>query len=270
MSQKYILYFDDTGSRNPDKSDYPDREDEMDCFGLGGFLLKEEDIPDLRQKHTAFCEKWNITYPLHSRSIRGGRGKFSWLKKPENSRLFFPSLDEFIFSLPVVGIAVVIDRPGYVTRYKDTYPENLWYMCKTAFSILVERSAKFADVHGRKLEIVHEKSGKQEDKDIRAYLKDLKKQGNPFAQTSSQEYTPLLADDYRRIILGEPHQKSKLIPMIQIADLLLYPIAKGGYDPEYTPYDELKKRGKLIDTWLGEKDIPFRGIKYSCFDAPKD
>lgn len=269
MSKKYVLYFDDTGSRDPDKTDYPDREDDMDCFGLGGFLLKEEDIPELRAKHTAFCEQWSITYPLHSRRIRGGRGKFSWLKKPENARLFFPSLDEFIFSLPLVGIAAVIDRPGYLARYKDRH-EKLWYMCKTAFTILTERAARFADEHGRKLEIVHEMSGKYEDRDIRDYLKELKGTGNAFNPETSKKYDGLTSEDYRRIVLGEPHQKSKLIPMLQVADLLLYPMAKGGYDPSYVPYQELKKRGKLIDCFLEEKDIPFRGIKYYCFDPPKD
>lgn len=265
---KYVLYFDDTGSRDPDKADFADRQDEMDCFGLGGFLLKEEDIPELRKKHAAFCAEWKIDYPLHSSSIRGGRGKFAWLKKPERAGLFFPALEELLLSLPLISIACIVHRPGYVARYKDTYKEALWYMCKTAFSILVERSAKYADENGRKLEIVFEGTGKKEDRDIKHYLKELKKQGNPFNQQSSQGYTPLTPDDFRRIILGEPHQKTKKIPMLQIADLVLYPIAKAGYDRTYKPFLKLKEAGKLIDTGLSEAQIPFRGIKYSCFGYP--
>lgn len=270
MSKKYVLYFDDTGSRDPDRGDYEQRKDGMDCFGLGGFLLKEEDIPDLRKKHTAFCEKFNFEYPLHSSSIRGGRDNFGWLRIPERAGDFIPALNTFLLSLPIVGMACVIDRPGYVARFKETYPENLWYMCKTAFSILVERSAKFADEQGRQLEIVHEKSGKLEDRDIRAYLKELKKTGSPFSQTASQGYTPLEAADYRRIILGEPHQKSKLIPMLQVADLVLYAIAKGGYDKNYRSYRELQESGKLIDSRFSKEDIPFRGIKYYCFNVRKE
>jgi hypothetical protein len=136
MPQKYVLYIDDTGSRDPDKADFSDRDDQMDCFALGGFLLKEEDIPDLRKKHAAFCAEWKINYPLHSSSIRGGRGKFAWRKKPETAGLFFPSLEEFLLSLPIVGIACLIHRPGYVTRYTDTYNEGLWYMCKTELAPL--------------------------------------------------------------------------------------------------------------------------------------
>jgi hypothetical protein len=57
--------------------------------------------------------------------------------------------------------------------------------------------------------------------------------------------------------------------MIQIADLYLYVIAKGGYDPNYRPYQALLRHKKLIDALLSEEDRKLRGIKYSCFDALK-
>jgi len=53
--------------------------------------------------------------------------------------------------------------------------------------------------------------------------------------------------------------------MIQIADLILYPLAKAGYDPDYRPYKMLKEHGKLIDCFLDENDVSSLGIKYSCF-----
>jgi len=58
--------------------------------------------------------------------------------------------------------------------------------------------------------------------------------------------------------------------MIQIADLVLYPMAKGGYDSSYNPYRKLKESGKLIDCLLTEDKILVGGIKYSCFDTQKD
>jgi hypothetical protein len=270
MSSKYVLYIDDTGSRDPDKAVLIRRHDEMDCFGLGGFLLKEEDIPELRAKYATFCNEWNITYPLHSSSIRGGRGKFSWLKKPENAGQFMPALEQFLLSLPVIGIACAIHRPGYVARYKDVYKEALWFMCKTAFTILTERAAKFAEENGRKLEVVFEGTGKKEDHDVKQYLKELKLEGVPFSKQTSQGYTPLSPADFKRIILGEAHQKTKIIPMLQIADLLLYPMAKAGYKKDYRPFLSLKEAGKLIDCCLKADQIPLRGIKYSCFDGLKN
>ncbi len=270
MTEKYILYFDDTGSRDPDKSSYKeDRDDDMDCFGLGGFLIKEEDVAEVFTQYHAFCQRFNITYPLHSQSIRGGRDNFGWLRTPERAGEFMPALDEFLLSLPVIGMACVIDRPGYLSRYKDRH-DKLWFMCKTAFTVLVERSAKFADDQGRKLEIYFEETGKKEDRDITAYMRELKTTGSPFDQSRSGKYAPLLPADYARIILGEPRRKTKKLALLQIADLLLYAIAKGGYDPTYRPYHNLKEAGKLMDGLFSEEDCRARGIKYSCFPDQKE
>jgi hypothetical protein len=57
--------------------------------------------------------------------------------------------------------------------------------------------------------------------------------------------------------------------MIQVADLVLFPMAKAGYEPSYRPFTQLKAAGRLIDCYLKAEDLPSRGIKYSCFDAPK-
>ena len=126
------------------------------------------------QKHKDFCAKWKIDYPLHSTKIRGGRGKFSWLKRPENANAFLPALQDFLLSLSVVGIACIVDRPGYVTRYKCRYHDGLWYMCKTTFCILVERAAKFTDAEDRRLEIYFEEAGKWEGRRITEYIRQLK------------------------------------------------------------------------------------------------
>ncbi|MCP5245887.1 MAG: DUF3800 domain-containing protein [Burkholderiales bacterium] len=271
MTKKYILYFDDTGSRDPDKYYNAERrDDKMDCFGLGGVLVKEEDVNSILKMYEVFCAKWDINYPLHSTDIRGGRRKFAWLKKPENAGEFLPSLQDFLLSLPIIGIACIIDRPGYVDKYKDRYNDSLWYMCKSAFCILVERAAKFSDDRGRQLEIFFERAGKKEDRDIKGYIRELKRDGNIFNSQTSKKYTPFSSEDYKRVILGEPREKTKKFAMMQIADLVLYPIAKGGYDPDYRSYKALKEADKLIDSHLPEDKIASCGIKYSCFNIIKD
>ncbi len=237
----------------------------MDCFGLGGFLIKQEDIGELQVRHSAFCAEHGIDYPLHSHKIRGGRGDFGWLRNPEKARLFFPELDAFILSLPVIGIAAVIDRPGYVLRYREKYQERLWLMCKTAYSILIERAAKFADSQGRTLRVFFEASGKHEDRDLMTYAKALKADGMPFAGDGANAYGSLPPEEFRRIVRGEPKRRTKEAAMMQVADLMLYPMAKGGYDPTYKPYVDLMKSGKLIDALVPEQDRSSLGIKYSCF-----
>jgi hypothetical protein len=77
-------------------------------------------------------------------------------------------------------------------------------MCRTAFCVLVERAAKFADDHDRKLEIFFEEAGKKEDRAIIQYMRTLKAAGNPFNEQTSGVYAPLSAEDYRRIVLGGP------------------------------------------------------------------
>lgn len=269
MRKKFHLYFDDTGSRDPDHTPHiiGGRKDKMDCFGLGGVLIREEDIDLIFKSHKAFCAQWEIDYPLHSTKIRGGQGKFGWLRKPDNAASFLPALEAWLLSLPIISIACAVHRPGYVERYKNEYQERLWFMCKTAYSILIERAAKYAEREGRKLEVYFEQAGKKEDRDILAYTKELKQEGAPFASATSDGYEPFGAEDFRRIVLGEPRQRTKKTPMVQIADLVLYPIAKGRYDPTYRPYLKLMEGGKLIDCLIAEEDRATLGIKYSCFDG---
>lgn len=264
---KYILYFDDTGNRYPGTTfRQPEvRKDGMNCFGLGGMLIKEEDVQDLLSKHESLCSKWQITYPLHSSKIRGGRGEFSWLRT-QGQESFVSDLESFILSLNFVGIACIVDRPRYLARYEEQYKDRLWYMCKTTFCILIERAAKFAYEHDRDLEIYFEQSGKMEDRNIIEYMRDLKRSGNQFDIVSSNYYEPLDAIDYRNIVRGEPQRLTKKSPLIQVADLVLYPIAKGGYDQTYGPYRKLYDSYKLIDCFIPEVEKNIRGVKYSCFN----
>src|SRR3546814_10542486 len=68
MKKTYHLYFDDTGSRDPDKADLVDgdvRRDRMDCFAFGGVLVKNEEVDGIFAAHNAFCRAHDIDYPLH-------------------------------------------------------------------------------------------------------------------------------------------------------------------------------------------------------------
>lgn len=64
--------------------------------------------------------------------------------------------------------------------------------------------------------------------------------------------------------------KGKRSPMMQIADLYLYPMCQGGYNPGYYPYMMLKQAERLIDCHV--EDVTTLGIKYYCFGdiRPKD
>ena len=130
----------------------------------------------------------------------------------------------------------------------------------------MERSAKFADRLNRKLKIVFEECGRKEDNDTINYIRRLKKEGMPFNPGSSNGYHSLAADDFTRIILGDARRVTKNSAIAQIADMYLYPMMKGGYDPTYRPYKALLEAGRIIDATLGVDERPILGIKYSCFD----
>lgn len=260
------LYIDDSGSRNPDSDPQP-RNDGMDCFALGGILIEESHIAELIKAHKDFAAKYSLAYPLHSTKIRGKRDNFTWLgKDTARADEFMADLESMILSLPALGIACVIDRPGYHTRYAEKYREP-WMLCKTAYAILVERAAKYADSKGAKLEIYFEQAGGKEDKAIMLYAKSLRVDGMPFEDGGrAAGYANLVPADFGRIILGEPHRVTKKVPMIQFADMLLYPLAKAGYEPDYPPYRKLIDEGKVIDATLNAGDVKSLGVKYSCFD----
>lgn len=241
----------------------------MDYFALGGILVEEEAIGQVYDAHAAFASRWELTAPLHSTKIRGARNAFSWLSAERDAAArFFVDLDELILSSPTVALACVIDRPGYVARYAAKYPEP-WLLCQTAFAILIERAAKHAQRLDKRLVVYFEESGRKEDRALLAYMKALKATGMPFEGSANAGYESLPPEGFRAIVKGEPNRVTKKVPMIQLADLVLYALARGGYHPTYPPYRALHERRKILDALLKPEAIPSLGVKYSCFDTTK-
>ena len=261
------LYTDDSGTRKLDRS--PGKAaPKFDYFAMGGILLAEADEAEARRLHAEFCRKWGITAPLHSFEIRYRRDNFEWLKELTPARLgeFYGDIRAMVAAAPVHVIACVIDRPGYDRRYRERYAGQRWRLCKTAFNILLERAARVAIDREMKLRVFPERCNKDEDRAAEGYYREAVEQGMPFNPTRSAKYNPLIAQDMQGV-LYEFRLKRKSSPMVQLADLVLYPVARQPYDPGYEPFHMLREDGKLIDCILPEPDIPLRGIKYSCFDV---
>ena len=139
-------------------------------------------------------------------------------------------------------------------------------MCKTAYSILIERAAKFARSQGASLEVFFEEAGKHEDRNMVEYHRNLKSGGMPFDDKNSSSYSSLSNVDFSETVLGDPKRLTKKSPLIQFADLYLYPLVKGGYDQQYSPYCELKNANRIVDTIIADDKVASCGIKYSCFE----
>lgn len=269
MPKVINLYIDESGTRHPDHNPKP--QDKPDYFAFGGILIKDEEEIIARELYKDFCEKWSISYPLHSVEIRGKHENFKWIGElnKEQQKIFIEELYQLLYKAPIFGIACVIDRPGYNNRYKERYGLQRWRLCKTAFNILVERAAKYADSQDYRLRILPEKCNKQEDQLLKEYYEILKQNGLPFNESTSSQYAPLKSQEFQKI-LYEFKLKEKSSPLVQLADLYLWPMAMGGYDTQNRTYKRLLENKKLIDCFISEENIPQQGIKYSCFEFIRD
>lgn len=262
------LYLDDSGTRHPSRKPGRLPAHGRDWFALGGILVRDADEEAARDLHAAFVTKWQVEAPLHSSEIRSQNEGFLWLrgKTDEERNAFYEELYCLMRDAPVTGVACVIDRPGYNARYEEMYRENRWMLCKTAFSVVVERSAKFAIANDQRLRILPEKCNKAEDGLLRSYYKELKDEGLPFNDKNSDKYAPLTKEQFGHT-LYDLRFKAKSSPMAQLADLYLWPICMGGYHLGNRPYQRLLTDGKLIECQIPEADHSKLATKYSCFEG---
>jgi uncharacterized protein DUF3800 len=261
------FYLDDSGTRHPDHDPGKRAAHGYDWFALGGILIRESDEARARELHAAFCKEWGIKSPVHSVEVRARNRGFLWLegKSSTEREKFYEALYQLMKAAPVTGLACVIDRPGYNARYLAKYGRQRWSLCKSAFSISVERAAKYACTHGCRLRVLPERCNKQEDRVLRGYYDELKAKGPPFAADTSDKYGPLSAGELRAT-LYEFRLKAKTSPMAQLADLYLWPMCMGGYRTDNRPYKRLMEDGKLIECGMPSEDWPMLATKYYCFD----
>jgi hypothetical protein len=268
MPDTINLYLDDSGTRHPTQKPGKKAAHDYDWFALGGVMVVKSDEIEVRERHAAFMKRWpQISKPLHSSEIRSQNEGYFWLRDLERAEQekFYEELYQIMGQSPLTGIACVIDRPGYNDRYLEMYQKQPWLLCKTAFSVVVERAAKFARSKGRRLRVLPERCNKAEDQNIQAYYAALKAEGMPFGGDNSSKYAPLTAAEFSET-LYELDFKRKSSPMAQMADLFLWPICMGGYNRSNRPYKRLMEDGRLIECSLPPDAWPLLATKYSCFD----
>jgi len=271
MANAIRFYMDDSGSRHPDRKP-AESAPEHDWFALGGVLIDESRLQEAENSVDAFNARWPriAGAPLHSSCIRSRTGAFRWLidASASDKDAFMGDLTSLMTRLPIVVLACVVDRPGYNRRYKDLYGQERWSLCRTAFSIAVERAAKYSIAQGKRLRVHVEQSDRKTEARLKGYYEHLRSKGAPFRQGTSAKYGPLEPADLAQALL-EFRIKSKASRLMQVADLALWPVCKGGYVPELKPYVALREAGKLLDLHCTEAN-GLHGIKYSCFDTETD
>lgn len=260
------FYMDDSGSRDPDRTRTTD-PNAADWFGLGGVIVREEDVPLIETRVQEFRSQWpSPEAPLHSWEIRSQKDGFAWLRGASSSKRlrFLEELSELMCSLPIIVHATVVDRPGYNKKYMQEYGPRRWKLCRTAFTVAVERAAKFARSEGARLRVCVEQSDKKTEAMLKGYFDAMRKDGLPFNAQTSAKYSPFGQAELGSTLLEFQVKSKGSVPM-QIADLALWPVCKGKYKPDNIALIQLTERGKLLDARCTDKNGLY-GIKYSCFE----
>ena len=261
--QEFALYLDESGSPKPN----PD--DSSPFFAMGGVLIERSNEGRIKSLLVEFKNRWNINLeiPLHGNEIRSRKKRFAWLGKLSDSEQerFFGDLTNTIISCPIVVHACVVSRQGYLKRYLEKYGENTWEMMRSAFSIIVERAAKYAELKNGTLMVYFEAAGKKEDGLLKQYFNELRSHGNPFDPNRSSQYSPLSNTDFSRLLRGiDSKTKNNLV--MQLTDLCLYPVARSQDQPDNRAFLSLREKRLLVDCDLEPSQIDQLGIKYYCFD----
>ena len=259
------LYIDDSGARNPDHRASA-LDSQRNWFALGGVVLNAENSKRISDDFRAIAAEFEITTPMQSSKIRMRKAEFSWLAHDEDkASRFYSALDGFFADIPAYIAGCVVDKNGYEKRYKEKFGDNRWHLCKTAYVILVERTTKYARSVDRKLEVIIERTGRTEDRNIKSYHRGLLDSGVPFDEKRSAKYEPLTQEQLRESLVKNPRFVTKKSRLSQVADLSLYPLVAVSYNPSYRPFTVFVENGKL----LPNPDVPddnMFGLKKFCFD----
>lgn len=261
-----LLYMDESGSRDPDR--HPRQNVDLpDWFGIGGILVNAKDKSGIEASMDAFRVRWPQMgdNPLRSYDIRNKTKRFRWLSQLDEVTLkaFYDDLSQMISGLPIVATGCVVHRPGYNERYLEQYGPRRWKLCKTAFHIAVERAAKYAQYHGARMRVYVERSDKLTEQQLKGYFDEMRNVGQPFNSETSAKYQPMAADQLRPTLF-EFGVRTKGSQLMQLADLVLWPICRGRYSPDDRAYCLLQSNGQLLDSHCSPAN-GLQGIKYSCF-----
>lgn len=260
--REFALYLDESGSQKPSP------HDKTPFFAMGGILVERGNEDIIINSVNEFKTNWgiDINTPLHGTDIRSKKKAFRKLENFSQEELnrFHTELNNIIISCPITIHACVISRTGYLKRFEPVYGSDTWEMMKSSFSILVERAAKYVQSQGGRMMVYFEEIGKNEDRKIKAYFKDLRSQGHPFNEQTASIYSPYTAQDFSSVLLGIEGKKKKNV-LLQLADFCLHPIADVKVHPTNRAYAAFLNGNIIVDCHLQPDNINVMGIKYYCY-----
>ncbi len=237
---KYYLFIDESGDHglstvNPD---FP-------VFLLCGVLIVADEYKNIRQSFNKIKQTlWGCKEVIfHSRDIRKCEKEFSVLFDLEKKKWFYDNVNTAIVNHAFTVIASAIKKETYIQRFgrlsNDVY--------ELALSFIIERAVFFLDdvkQTDKELEIVIEKRGKREDKNLDEHFQRLIARGTGIV-------TSYRLTDYALKITFK--SKKENINGLQLADLVAYPIAR---------YVIIPKRANPAYDMVEQKIYSKRGKRY--------
>ncbi|WP_070138422.1 DUF3800 domain-containing protein [Crocinitomix algicola] len=216
---KHYLYIDESGDHglsniNPN---FP-------VFLLCGVLFNQGTYESLRQEFNELkTEIWlDKKVIFHSRDIRKCEKEFQVLFDMKLKAKFYKKLNQVISNSQYKIIASAINKNRYIKQYgrlgNDVYELSL--------SFIIERAVFYLDSLNKnriELNIVIEKRGKKEDRQLHEHFQRLLARGTGFVSSERLKNYNIDIDfkDKRDNING-----------LQLADLIAYPVARYVIDPK--------------------------------------
>ncbi|PHR46546.1 MAG: hypothetical protein COA32_10400 [Fluviicola sp.] len=216
---KYYLYIDESGDHGLTKinPNFP-------VFLLCGVLFNRSTYENLRQRFNELKSSvWDDKKVIfHSRDIRKCEKEFQVLFNMELKEKFYEGLNQIISESEYRIIASAIQKNKYIKQYgrlgNDVYELSL--------SFIIERAVFFLDSLNKEdieLNIVIEKRGKKEDRQLHQHFQRLLARGTGYVSAERLK-------SYNIDI--EFKDKKDNINGLQLADLIAYPLARYVIDPK--------------------------------------
>lgn len=224
-------------------------DENFPVFVLCGVMFSAE-------AHAAFVDRmYQLKYDFwkskgvifHSRDIRRCEKEFQILLDLELKATFYQQLNSIIAESSYTVISAVIRKEEFIRKYG-----KLGNVYSTSLSFLIERAIFFLDSQPQpaELEIIVEKRGAREDKELSHHYNDVYTKGTYYVK-------PERIHQYQTRLRFKA--KKENINGLQLADLVAYPIANHIKDPNRVnlAYDIFKEKfytskGKLY----GLKEFP--------------
>lgn len=217
----YIIYVDETGDHSLKSID-----EQYPMFGLSFCIFKKSDyIDSVVPAIQAFKFKYwgHDAAILHEHEIRKTAGDFAFLRTDPILRAsFMTDLSSLIANAPFTVIACVIDKHKHIQKY-----ENPWNPYEVALKMGLERVLLFLRENcttGKKVHIVFECRGPEEDRQLKVEFHHVTTSGNNWGwikrRFSDFEWEARFA------------KKSVNSAGLQLADLTARPIALSVLRPE--------------------------------------